>query len=183
MVFRPETRNGAREPFSRDEEIAVSPGRNRCLPLERGLRSQGPEFKSPPGRSFLAVALTERLLRHSRPGVPCARFARAGLRQDAFPTTMTTSVASGTCCRKRRRGDLSRRVAAAEQSETARLREFKSPEEHRSPVPNYSLRSSLDSARTRSESYITSKNTAPYPYNSTEPQSRDSRTSQLSLTS
>ena len=49
-----------------------------------GLRSQGPEFKSPSGRSLLAVAAFAATASSFGPDVPHARFARVGLRQDAL---------------------------------------------------------------------------------------------------
>src|SRR6056297_2756995 len=62
--------------------VKMSPGRVVDYPL--GLRSQGPEFKSPSGRSHC-----------SRPDEPHARGSRVRLRQDAtFYGRYTTSRAS-----------------------------------------------------------------------------------------
>src|SRR6056297_3228052 len=56
---------------------------DRVVDYPLGLRSQGPEFKSPSGRSFLRNAsFPQRPLHQSRPDLPYARSTRVGLRQD-----------------------------------------------------------------------------------------------------
>ena len=106
----------------------MSPGRVVDYPL--GLRSQGPEFKSPSGRSLLTSASHCSALA-SGSVLTCSTLVitRVELRQDVSVDTKPRAERA-LVSTKLIRGDLSRRVAARERSEAStpeRLGVFKSP--------------------------------------------------------